>query len=50
LVYTKEGPLALYKGAGMRVMSVVPIITISITMTETLRTIILQKKLIDGYV
>lgn len=49
LVFKNEGFLALYKGAGLRVLTSIPAYTISMSLTEAFRNIIIQNHLVDRY-
>ena len=50
LMAKKEGLLSLYKGAGMRVMFVVPLNTITFTLTEQFRLMTMKSKLPDYFI
>ncbi|MBP7729975.1 MAG: hypothetical protein KA112_05150 [Alphaproteobacteria bacterium] len=50
MVLKKEGSLALYKGAGLRVMFVVPLTTLTFTLTEQFRLMTLSTRIPDYFI
>jgi hypothetical protein len=48
--YKKEGFLALYKGAGLRVLFTIPMFSLSIGLAEYFRDVALEHKLVDPFI
>jgi hypothetical protein len=49
VAYKKEGFLALYKGAGLRVLFTIPIFSLSIGLTEYFRNAAIQSGMIESF-